>query len=153
MTYPAEQEHELWKKYIRGELSPDLTKQLENLLERDDAVFAKYYEALTSLEEELPLILDEAGFASGVLQCLPEIGLQEGPRTRTHPDSRRQWIHYGIAVAATILLLGGGVFDQVTSGVGASVGTSEPGRSISSKWMERAGTWMDDFKNEGKDRQ
>ncbi|GIO44508.1 hypothetical protein [Paenibacillus apis] len=150
MTDPAEHENELWKKYIRGELSPDLMMKLENLLERDDAVFAKYFEALTSLEGELPSIRDEAGFASEVLQCLPEAGLQGA--TRTYPDSRRQWINYGIAAAATILLLGGGFFDQMTSGVGASIGTSDPGKSISSKWMERAGTWMDDFKNEGKER-
>lgn len=153
MTYPTEHENELWKKYIRGELSPELTMKLENLLERDDAVFAKYFEALTSLEAELPSIRDEAGFASGVLQCLPDSGLQGDQGTRSHPDSRRQWINYGIAAAATILLLGGGVFDQITSGVGASIGTSDPGGSISSKWMERAGTWMDDFMKEGKDRQ
>lgn len=151
MTDRVEQGHELWEKYIRGELSPDIARKLESLLKQDDAVFAQYLEILTSLEEELPSIHDEAEFVTDVLQCLPnDPGLHgDKKKGRAYPGVRRQWMNYGIAAAATLLLLGGGVFDPFIS---ASTGISAPDTSISSRWMERAGNWMDDFMNEGKDR-
>lgn len=151
MTDRVEHGQELWKKYIRGELSPDMAGKLESLLKRDDAVFAQYLEILTSLEEELPSIHNEAAFVADILQCLPDdTGLHgDKKKERGYPGVRRQWMNYGIAAVATLLLLGGGVFDQFTS---PSTGLSDSGTSISSRWMERAGSWMDDFMNEGKDR-
>lgn len=153
MKHPAENENELWKKYIRGELSPELTQRIEGLLERDEAAFASYLDALTSLEEELPSLRNDGEFTSGVLQSLPEQDHQRANVTRIAPDAKRQWINYGIAAAATILLLSGGIFDRITSGAGAAVKITDSERSISSKWMERTDTWMNDLMKEGKDRQ
>lgn len=135
----------MWKAYIRGELSPDRTERLDQLLQNDDAMFQAYMTELMTSQDELPALHDEERFADDVLSALPA-----KVQSRTNQEHRKRWqnplVHYVIAASITLLLLGGGVFDLLSAGANAAVQRQAGDASLSDQLMQQATKWMERIK-------
>ncbi|WP_410768412.1 hypothetical protein [Fontibacillus sp. BL9] len=136
---------EMWRKYIRGDLNPERSERLDQLLQDDDAMFQVYIKELMATQDELPKLLDEERFADSVLSTLPAHA-----RNRVDKSRRKRWhnplLHYVIAASITLLLLGGGVFDLLSAGANAAVQHQAGEGPISERLMERATQWMEKIK-------
>lgn len=136
---------EMWKAYIRGELSPERAEKLDQLLQDDDAMFQVYMTELMANQDELPSLLDEERFANDVLSALPAQA-----RSHANKEHRKRWqnplVHYVIAASITLLLLGGGVFDLLSAGANAAVQRQAGDTPLSDQLMQRATNWMEKIK-------
>ncbi|MGG6311981.1 hypothetical protein [Paenibacillus macerans] len=145
MSSKEENKPGLWTDYIRGNAEPEAQGRMEALLLRDEAAFAAYAEALSSLEQELPEPEDEAALMRAVLGALPREEQQLKPAKRTHAWSRHPLFHYVIAASITLLLLTGGFFDRMTAGAGELLNRPQQ-PSLSKQMMEAATGWLDGLK-------
>ncbi|RCX23317.1 hypothetical protein DFP94_101914 [Fontibacillus phaseoli] len=136
---------EMWRKYILGELNPERSDKLDQLLQDDDTMFQVYIKEFMATQDELPALLDEERFADSVLSALPAHA-----RNRIDKRRRRRWqnplLHYVIAASITLLLLGGGVFDLLSAGANAAVQRQSADAPLSDRLMKRATQWMEKIK-------
>ncbi|RRJ66280.1 hypothetical protein EHV15_27715 [Paenibacillus oralis] len=147
MSAEKEMDRRLWIDYIHGNVEGGTAERMEALLLGDEAAFAAYAEALSTLEPVLPKPEDEDAFMQGVLAALPETELR-----RNEDRHRKRWsghplVHYVIAASVTVLLLSGGFFDRLAAGANYMMDLNRSqDASISRQMMDAASGWLDKWK-------
>lgn len=134
----------LWRSYISGELDANTESHLEALLQGDEAAFAAYAAALSSLETELPGPIDEAAYRQSILEKLPQATERKAPTSRRRTWSRHPLLHYVIAATLTALLLGSGVFDHILGKSSAFMNRPDS-PTLSERMMKATIGWFDSW--------
>ncbi|MNN00902.1 hypothetical protein D3C81_1135060 [compost metagenome] len=145
MSHQPQDELELWRSYIRGSLDSITEARLDALLQGDEAAFAAYTAALSSLESELPGLEDEAAYMLAIMEILPQAKL-----STERGGSRKSWtrhplLHYAIAATLTALLLGSGLFDLIAAETDHLMNQADAS-SLSERMMEATAGWLDSWK-------
>ncbi|MEK4511503.1 hypothetical protein EJP82_04275 [Paenibacillus anaericanus] len=148
MNKPGDNKENVWKEYIRRDAIQQSDEELESLLLQDDESLEAYITALTSLEHELPNLLDQKRFTDKVMKSLPIDEL--GPKVSSLPKWPRKWsrhplFHYVIAASVTVILMSCGLFDFLTFGAEQVIHqTDRP--SISQQLLDKTSGWIDKLK-------
>lgn len=147
MSSEKKMDRRLWMDYVRGNVDAGKAERMEALLLGDEAAFAAYEEALSSLEQELPKPADEGAFMRSVLAALPETEPRPPMNKRAKRWSRHPLFHYAIAASVTVLLLSGGFFDRLAAGANHMMDLNRSqDASISRQMMDAAAGWLDKWK-------
>ncbi|KRE41773.1 hypothetical protein [Paenibacillus sp. Soil724D2] len=147
MTHYNEQ---AWKQYVEERLSPDTLSEMELHLYQCDECLTMYMTCLEQMEAILPIMeKDTQGYVDAII-------------ART-TGTKRSWyhstmLHYGIAAAATLILVATGFFHGISQELD-SVGTFKPTNSIntssslqtdkpiSDQLLNKTLTWLDTLQN------
>lgn len=139
-----------WKQYVEERLSPDTLSEMELHLYQCDECLTMYMTCLEQMEAILPIIeKDTQGYVDAII-------------ART-TGTKRSWyhstmLHYGIAAAATLILVATGFFHGISQELD-SVGTFKPTNSIntssslqtdkpiSDQLLNKTLTWLDTLQN------
>jgi len=135
---------EQWCRYVQDEgLSGTQRDEMERHLQRCDVCLHHYMTQIAALAGSLPMMeTGEAEFADQLIQ--------RTMRTR-RSLFRSSLLHYGIAAAATLILVVSGVFHGLTQEVNAKMLNSSrqaTATSISDQLMNHTLSWLDKIKNE-----
>lgn len=146
MSVEKKMDRRLWIDYVRGNVEAGTAERMEALLLGDEAAFAAYGEALSSLEQELPQPVDERAFMRSVLAALPETEPRYMDK-QAKRWSRHPLFHYMIAASVTVLLLSGGFFDRLAAGANHMMDLNcSQDALISRQMMDAASGWLDKWK-------
>jgi len=135
-----------WGLYINEQLPPTEISEMEQHLYRCDDCLARYMSCMEQMAMVLPVLeTDERVFVDTVL-------------TRTL-GTKRSWyhstiLHYGIAAAATLILVATGFFHGLSQELGPR-GALQPAPSpevkidqpISDQLLNKTLTWLDTLQN------
>ncbi|WP_426450429.1 zf-HC2 domain-containing protein [Paenibacillus sp. S-38] len=144
---------ETWLAYVRGVLTPEERDGCDTHLAEDCATcFEIYLEALEELAEVLPQP-DTASLQASVMKQwdIEHRSAAFPPARQTgihlHPRSwfQHPLLHYGVAAAITMLLMGTGTFQFLMGSVSAAVDPDHPDLArpaaetepYSVRWMEK----------------
>ncbi|MBD0384358.1 hypothetical protein [Paenibacillus sedimenti] len=145
-------DQQAWTQYVGESLSPDEMAQMEHHLYQCDICLAVYMMCLEQSAATLPLIeADEKSYVDSIVK-----------RTlRTKPVWYRSTIfHYGIAAAATLILVATGFFHGLSQELGSVSSLSSKGFNpsvpssiqkespISDQLLDKTLTWLDTLQNE-----
>ncbi|KQX60137.1 hypothetical protein [Paenibacillus sp. Root444D2] len=139
-----------WKQYVEERLSPDTLSEMELHLYQCVECLTMYMTCLEQMEAILPIMeKDTQGYVDAII-------------ART-TGTKRSWyhstmLHYGIAAAATLILVATGFFHGISQELD-SVGTFKPTNSIntssslqtdkpiSDQLLNKTLTWLDTLQN------
>ncbi|MDF2647904.1 MAG: hypothetical protein K0Q73_3709 [Paenibacillus sp.] len=139
-----------WKQYVEERLSPDTLSGMELHLYQCDECLTMYMTCLEQMETVLPIMeRDTQGYVDAII-------------ART-TGTKRSWyhstmLHYGIAAAATLILVATGFFHGISQELD-SVGSFKPANSIntssslqidkpiSDQLLNKTLTWLDTLQN------
>ncbi|KRF19287.1 hypothetical protein [Paenibacillus sp. Soil787] len=139
-----------WKQYVEENLSPDLLSEMELHLYQCDECLTLYMTCLEQMETILPILeRDMQGYMDAII-------------ART-TGTKRSWyhstmLHYGIAAAATLILVATGFFHGISQELD-SAGSFKPRSSlnsssslqtdkpISDQLLNKTLTWLDTLQN------
>ncbi|MGO4269537.1 hypothetical protein AB4Z22_06780 [Paenibacillus sp. TAF58] len=139
-----------WKQYVEERLSPDTLSEMEFHLYQCDECLTMYMTFLEQMEAILPIMeKDMQGYVDAII-------------ART-TGTKRSWyhstmLHYGIAAAATLILVATGFFHGISQELD-SLGSFQPANSIntssslqtdkpiSDQLLNKTLTWLDTFQN------
>ncbi|MCD1260918.1 zf-HC2 domain-containing protein [Paenibacillus athensensis] len=135
---------EHWQRYVRNEeLSAAQRDEMEWHLQHCEACLEHYMSQVEASMDDLPMMeTGEAEFADQLIR--------RTMRTR-RSLFRSSLLHYGIAAAATLILVVSGVFQGLTQEVNAKMLNSprQPDQtSISDQLMNHTLSWLDKIKKE-----
>ncbi|WP_261303417.1 hypothetical protein [Paenibacillus andongensis] len=139
-----------WKLYVEERLSPDKISEMELHLYQCDECLTIYMTCLEQMETNLPILeKDTQEYVDAII-------------ART-TGTKRFWyhstmLHYGIAAAATLILVATGFFHGISQELGAvgsfkpanSINTSsslQPDKPISDQLLNKTLTWLDTLQN------
>ncbi|MDQ0891890.1 hypothetical protein QFZ81_006978 [Paenibacillus sp. V4I9] len=140
----------VWKQYVEERLSPDTLSEMELHLYQCDECLSMYMTCLEQMEAILPIMeRDTQGYVDAII-------------ART-TGTKRSWyhstmLHYGIAAAATLILVATGFFHGISQELD-SVGSFKPSNSIntssslqtdkpiSDQLLNKTLTWLDTLQN------
>ncbi|WP_068785305.1 hypothetical protein [Paenibacillus phocaensis] len=145
MSDQPHDELKLWRSYIRGGLDPTAEAHLEALLQGDEAAFAAYAAALSSLESELPLPEEENAYIQSILMKVTPSKSHKARNASRRSWSRHPMLHYAIAATLTALLLGSGFFDLLAAETNQLMNHSNA-PSLSERMMEATTGWFDGWR-------
>lgn len=141
---------EAWKQYVEERLSPDHLSEMELHLYQCDECLTMYMTGLEQMETILPIMeRDTQGYVDAII-------------ART-TGTKRSWyrstmLHYGIAAAATLILVATGFFHGISQELD-SVGSFKPANAINSssslqtdkpisdQLLNKTLTWLDTLQN------
>lgn len=139
-----------WKQYVEERLSPDTLSEMELHLYQCDECLTMYMTSLEQMETVLPIMeMDTQGYVDAII-------------ART-TGTKRSWyhstmLHYGIAAAATLILVATGFFHGISQELD-SVGSFKPANSIntssslqtdkpiSDQLLNKTLAWLDTLQN------
>lgn len=139
-----------WKQYVEEHLSPDHLSEMELHLYQCDECLTMYMTCLEQMETVLPIMeRDTQEYVDAII-------------ART-TGTKRSWyhstmLHYGIAAAATLILVAIGFFHGISQELD-SVGSFKPANSIntssslqtdkpiSDQLLNKTLTWLDTLQN------
>ncbi|MDQ0903023.1 hypothetical protein [Paenibacillus sp. V4I7] len=139
-----------WKQYVEERLSPDTLSGMELHLYQCDECLTMYMTCLEQMETVLPIMeRDTQGYVDAII-------------ART-TGTKRSWyhytmLHYGIAAAATLILVATGFFHGISQELD-TVGSFKPANSIntssslqkdkpiSDQLLNKTLTWLDTLQN------
>lgn len=142
MSHQQPEDLALWRSYIRGGLDPNTEARMEALLQGDEAAFAAYAAALSSLESELPHPIEEEAYLQSILEKLPQMKDSVARSGIRKTWARHPLLHYAIAATLTALLLGSGFFDIIAAETNHLMNRPNPS-SLSERVMEATTGWLD----------
>jgi anti-sigma factor RsiW len=144
---------EQWKRYVKEELEEQEREAVENHLYACDSCLQVYMEVVEAVEIGIPVIEDSIGFAESMMQTLEisDTTVNEGKRNPPAKFYEKVWFHYGIAAAATIILMFTGVFQQLSGVVTAIEKSDKPNTSITKNIMDRTLSIFDELDKNNKE--
>lgn len=140
---------EAWKAYIQGQLPLEEEQRLEKMLLEDEESVLLYAEALSLLENEMPLMSEEELWLDELMSALPAVPEPSSDHAK-EPGKVAQWfaqpwLQYVIAASITLLLMTSGFFDALFSRANEAMHHSND-ISVSDQLMDTATSWFDKMK-------
>lgn len=150
VTHYSEQE---WMQYVEDHLSSEVRDEMENHVYRCEVCLASYMACIDKLAAQPILeVEDPAAYTNSILTRTV------GTKPAWH---RSTMFHYGIAAAATLVLVATGFFHGISQEIG-TYGAFKPAPpleapasletpvSISDHLVNKTLTWLDNIQNEHK---
>lgn len=111
--------YEEWMTYVKNEVDKETRVAFENHLYNCDQCLNSYLQAVAEVENDLPIIENEAEFTNLVMaqiaeSKLPSLKVKKERRKTGKPFYQTAIFHYSVAAAMTILLMSTGVFQSIT---------------------------------------
>ncbi|TXK76018.1 hypothetical protein [Paenibacillus sp. N3.4] len=131
-------DEQAWRSYIHEQISAAEMQTMENHLYRCDTCLAVYMACMEQPDTELPLLeVETQGYVNAII-------------ART-TGTKRSWyrstmLHYGIAAAATLILVATGFFH----GLSQELSTSSLQKEIpvADVWLNKTLGWLDTIQND-----
>ena len=148
--------YEEWMTYVKNEVDRAEREAFEDHLYSCDQCLDCYLQALAEVENDLPVIENEADFTNLVMAQIAESKQEVTPivkEKRKTPFYQSAIFHYSIAAAMTILLMTTGVFQSITKYT-ESVQTPNyhvKETSITEGIVDRTFAWMDSLEKKSKE--
>ncbi len=148
--------YEEWMTYVKNEVDKAERESFEDHLYSCDQCLDCYLQAVAEVENELPVIENEADFTNVVMAQIAESKQPKIPtikEKRKTPFYQTAIFHYSIAAAMTILLMTTGVFQSITKYT-ESVQTPnfhEKETSVTEGIVDKTFAWMDSLEKKSKE--
>lgn len=146
MSGKKDAEQTLWDSYISGTMNSEEEEHLEALLLQDEQAFKAYAAVLFSQESTLPGPEDEELYLQRLLGALPQEKVKPVLPERSKTWSRHPIFHYGVAAAITVLLMGCGLFDQMSSGTSEWINRPQQAAPLSERMLDMTVRWVDTWR-------
>lgn len=139
-------EQALWDGYISGTMDPEEEQRLEALLLQDEQAFKAYAAVLSSQESTLPGPEDEELYLQRLLGAISQEKAEPVQAERKKTWSRHPLFHYAVAAAITGLLMGCGLFDQLSSGTSEWIHRPQQSAPLSERMLDITVQWVDTWR-------
>ncbi|WP_018751350.1 hypothetical protein [Paenibacillus sanguinis] len=146
MSGKKDSEQALWDSYISGMMDREEEERLEALLLQDDEVFKAYAAVLSSQESTLPEPEEEELYLQRLLGAIPQEKARPVQTECRKTWSRHPLFHYTVAAAITVLLMGCGLFDSLSSGTSEWINRPQQSIPLSERMLDMTVKWVDTWR-------
>ncbi|UKS26055.1 hypothetical protein LOZ80_31630 [Paenibacillus sp. HWE-109] len=132
-------DEQAWRNYLNASLSAAEIDAMEHHLYKCDECLAVYMDCLEMTSTTFPLLeLETQGYVDAII-------------ART-TGTKRSWyrstiLHYGIAAAATIILVATGFFHGLSQELNPSALQKKQEMPVSDVWLNKTLGWLDTLQN------
>lgn len=144
--FMSHKSYNTWRLFVKDELSVTDRQLCEEHLYTCDECLQLYLKAMEDIEASIPPLLDHS-FTNHVME---QIETKTVSRENDQSLFRRKLLHYLIATAMTVMLMGSGIFTQLVETVKWFDGDHQEQPSLITSIMNSSTSIIEDFKNESK---
>lgn len=138
--------YDTWLRYVNDELSEQDRQRCEDHLYTCDECLRRYLQAMEHIEESIPPLSNHL-FTDHVMEKVERKSVE---RSSDQSLFRSKLMHYAIATAMTIMLMGTGVFSQLIETVGQMDSDHYEESSLITNFLNSSLSIVDELKNKPK---